>query len=333
VRLYRLKECKRIHALQFTPDGRELAVTHGYEASGPDRMDWLDLAAGTPARGLDLHDFGFHAQAAATSADLSRLVIANEVGRGTDAPRLVWACNPAAEPPDWRRVDLGLKPPGGTTGMVAVPLALDPTGERLLVSVGCRRRRVLRGEAACDWERELVEYRFSTGGRAAWPVDATGALTPHLTALAIGPDGRRWAATEATRRRGAVTRIDDAPTARAVEEVDARISRLTLSPDSRTLAATAMRKVVLFEAGTLAVQGVLEGTSKAVNDLAFPPDGRMLFTVTSDGTVRVWDRSSARVVKEFDWNIGPLTAVACSPDGTLAAAGGKGGRVAVWDVD
>ena len=40
-----------------------------------------------------------------------------------------------------------------------------------------------------------------------------------------------------------------------------------------------------------------------------------------------------RELKSFKWGIGKLHSVAFSPDGTLGAAGGDKGQVALWDVD
>ena len=68
--------------------------------------------------------------------------------------------------------------------------------------------------------------------------------------------------------------------------------------------------------------------------LAFHPSGRFLAATSNDHTVRLHDRDADwTVTRTFDWNIGKLKAVAFSPDGNLAAAGGDKGRTVVWDVD
>jgi WD40 repeat protein len=68
--------------------------------------------------------------------------------------------------------------------------------------------------------------------------------------------------------------------------------------------------------------------------LAFHPSGRFLAATSNDHTVRLHDRDADwTVTRTFDWNIGKLKAVAFSPDGNLAAAGGEKGRIVVWDVD
>jgi len=63
------------------------------------------------------------------------------------------------------------------------------------------------------------------------------------------------------------------------------------------------------------------------------PDGRHLLQVSADRTVRVLDVATGQLVKDYAWNAGCLNAVAVSPDGLLAACGGTGGKVVVWDLD
>lgn len=79
------------------------------------------------------------------------------------------------------------------------------------------------------------------------------------------------------------------------------------------------------------VRGVSPGRKKVVAE-TFHPHGRRMLTVGTDELVRVWDAATWQCVNSYDWKVGKVKAVACSPDGTLGAAAGHG-RVVVWDWD
>ena len=61
-------------------------------------------------------------------------------------------------------------------------------------------------------------------------------------------------------------------------------------------------------------------------------DGRRLITCGMDKSVIVWNPDSGRV-REFKNLAQPMYAVALSPDGKTATAGGRDGILYVWDVD
>jgi hypothetical protein len=67
--------------------------------------------------------------------------------------------------------------------------------------------------------------------------------------------------------------------------------------------------------------------------LAFTPDGTRLAATRFGGYpgVEFWDVPGWRACEPWTSAIGPVRAVAFSPDGRLAATGGYGGQVAVWD--
>jgi WD40 repeat protein len=67
--------------------------------------------------------------------------------------------------------------------------------------------------------------------------------------------------------------------------------------------------------------------------LAVHPSGQILVTVAADGQARYWRADTLSPAGALKWPVGKLHAVAFSPDGMLAAAGGDKGQVVVWDVD
>lgn len=66
---------------------------------------------------------------------------------------------------------------------------------------------------------------------------------------------------------------------------------------------------------------------------AFHPSGRYLLLANNDPSVIALDTSTWKRVQTWKWDAGALRSAAVSPDGTLAAAGGAGGTVVVWDLD
>jgi hypothetical protein len=54
--------------------------------------------------------------------------------------------------------------------------------------------------------------------------------------------------------------------------------------------------------------------------------------VSNEATVKFFDTSSWGLHTELAWQVGELRSLAFSPDGMLAAAGARGGKI-LWDVD
>jgi hypothetical protein len=106
-------------------------------------------------------------------------------------------------------------------------------------------------------------------------------------------------------------------------------------PDSRLLAVGASDGVALVNAFTGRATTKVPGHRLAVAAVAVHPHRPLILTGSGDATVRLWEytESSLTPRESFDWQVGRVTAVAVSPDGTLAAAGGVSGEVVVWDLE
>jgi WD40 repeat protein len=112
-----------------------------------------------------------------------------------------------------------------------------------------------------------------------------------------------------------------------------RECRLAFAPDGRRLAIASGTQLSVIDLETKEEVTSLRQERKFFLALAFTPDGRHLATVSHEETVKFWSASTWKVEAEHAWQVGGLRCLAFSPDGMLAAAGGTGRKVVVWDVD
>jgi WD40 repeat protein len=73
---------------------------------------------------------------------------------------------------------------------------------------------------------------------------------------------------------------------------------------------------------------------------AFSPDGRLILTGSDDGTVRLWEAATSRLIRTFMGQAGPIAAVVFSPDGRYVLSGSganalsKGDKtLKLWDLE
>ena len=70
---------------------------------------------------------------------------------------------------------------------------------------------------------------------------------------------------------------------------------------------------------------------RAVDALAFTPDGKMIVSGSGDGNIRIADAASGRVLRMFTGHQATVAAVAFSPDGKVLASAGFDNSVRLWD--
>ncbi len=105
---------------------------------------------------------------------------------------------------------------------------------------------------------------------------------------------------------------------------------LAYSPDGKTIAAGSKRWLRLWDAGSGALIRTFDD-AREIGGLGFAPDGKLLGSVSEDGTATIWNISTGAKVHQLSVSRRPLRSVAFSPDGTAVAVSGWDGRIYVWN--
>jgi WD40 repeat protein/DNA-binding SARP family transcriptional activator/energy-coupling factor transporter ATP-binding protein EcfA2 len=112
-------------------------------------------------------------------------------------------------------------------------------------------------------------------------------------------------------------------------EDDANASHAaTFSADGRFVAGSSYTFVRVWR---LADDSYVQIRVGVVNTLAFNPDGDVLASGASDGSLRLWDPRTGRELVSVSPNLGEVTGVAFSPDGDRLATSSSDGTVRLWD--
>lgn len=114
---------------------------------------------------------------------------------------------------------------------------------------------------------------------------------------------------------------------------------LAFTPDGTVLASAGGNggnaSIYLWDVVNNQSLGTLEGHTGIIWDVAFSPNGQLLASVSSDGTLKVWDWRNKNVVYNQTFP-GQVVSVAFSPDGQTLAVGGVDGvknqiaHAAIW---
>lgn len=323
---------KRIYAIAFAPNGRELAA-----ACGDGLLRIWDLTTGEVRRWVSIETsqvaFGSSAAALRRSSgfdiaylDDNRLVFAGTELRRWDIGANVWCI---VEQVFGSAMKLSVSPNGKLLAEVSQTASIDWGGPGLIVhEIGPE-----------DIQRLNIaqESAIHTTGGIAFSPDSRFLATGHM--LRVG-EKRRYVgyvpSGYAVNDYEYVVHIRDMANGNIIESIDGwrqGVTRLAYSPDGRFLAGTAGPRLRIVD-----IEGHCEvarhtNSTRHFQGLAFTADGRYLATVSNDETVRIWETNTWQAHTTFTWKIGALLNIAVSPEGLRAAVGSNKGQIVIWDLE
>jgi WD40 repeat protein/serine/threonine protein kinase len=278
--------------IAFSPDGTRLAA-----GSLEKSVRVWDLEARQEAVSLGGHD-NTAVMAIAFSPDGRQLASAS-----LDGTVRVWDSAPATTGP--RAVPLG-----GHDGAV-FGVAVQPGPRGLVASAS-------QDETVKIWDAATGEVVRTLTGHAG-PVSR----------VFFSRDGRRMVSADFS----SLARVWDTATFKEVRTFRAFAGVVALSPDGRHIAFTAEgAKVHIRDTDTgEEVLPPFHAHDVPIVTVAFTPDGKAVATGSWDGSVKVWEVSTGRLVRTFT-GTGIIAWLAFSDDGTRLATASWDRYVKIWDT-
>jgi WD40 repeat protein len=341
-------------AVAFSADGNTLALPHVSEANNVDIAVW-DVPSAKD-RG-SFHYKGCDVRSLVFAPDGQMLVS----GWSDGAVRLLSARTaqesssiPVHKPSHEQRTVLAVSPDGkylasgGADGVVRLWNRSTGESQDLIGHSAPITCLAFSPDSMELYSGDRSKHDDSGGVVKVWNV-ATGEDTKRnegdkvaeITAVAISPDGDRWAWGN---MRGEVKIFSRS--GKAAKEVVTNaltVNALAFSPDGKYLViAVADQSIRIWNVTQRQDAFVIRGAhSGSVNSVAFSPDGKQFASVAGDeyigatptaGELKVWDVSTG---KETVRMRGPKlrgTSVAFSADGKTIATSSSDGLIKLWDV-
>ncbi len=212
-------------------------------------------------------------------------------------------------------------------------------------------RSTTTGESIRSWKADAVdvnEVRFNPDGSALLVAGDSGAALwdPDTGSELVRLEGEGFAWNPSFSADGTmvltrwtpdgVIRLHDARTGALVQEVEANVLTIRISPDG-TRAAVGLGlgqdPYGLVADGSGEPLFALEGVDHPVTAIEWSPDGRKIAAGLGDGTVQIFDGATGQLESTGSGHLSSVFGLDWSPDSRRVVSGSNDGSVRVWEVD
>jgi WD40 repeat protein len=167
---------------------------------------------------------------------------------------------------------------------------------------------------ACGGDGGFVVYSTRDGRVEVIAVEDT------VNSLTFSPDGRELAIgsfADGVKVWNTTTRREVA----ALKLPTGTRYRARLSPDSRWFAVSNSQEAGIWDRAGSGERLELSGHDGGITGIAFSPDGHTMASTSKDGTVRIWDTVTGRLLRVVAPGMVDTQTCSFSPDGSLLAIG------------
>jgi WD40 repeat protein len=178
-------------------------------------------------------------------------------------------------------------------------------------------------------EATYIKAIDANSGKEQFP--RQGHIAP-LHVVAIGPDG----CIAASAGRDWAVKLWDLRTGRVLHSLNAHtgaVCGLAFSSDGKLLASGSRDgTIAIWEVASGNEIRALHGHSRSTSRIQFGPDGRTIAAGVEGGLVKLWDVSTGNVTRVLSGHTGAVHCVAFSADGKRLASGGEDHVVLLHDL-